>query len=281
MSANDRARADDLFDLLADEVTARLAARATAAAAAATAALRVPPPAAPLTPLPPAGEAEPTAEQEAVAQETLAVAMPVTATGASHLIRRLALGLLVIIVLINLPLNRHGASLARALPGSAALVIRDGLVVKEADKDTIYVFRDEQFHWISSLDAFEHFSYRWQQVRCRRAGLHGRLRAGRADSRPPEVPGKPAHLPAGKRPQALDRGHRQLRGRGTRLGRRALRGLRLPAQHPRRRDHSTGARAGATAVRMPPRLSARPQFERATSALLQMACIIITIRTPA
>ena len=39
MSANDRARADDLFDLLADEVTARLAARATAAAA--TAALRV------------------------------------------------------------------------------------------------------------------------------------------------------------------------------------------------------------------------------------------------
>ena len=160
MSANDRARADDLFDLLADEVTARLAARATAA----TAALRVPPPAAPLTPLPPAGEAEPTAEQEAVAQETLAVAMPVTATGASHLIRRLALGLLVIIVLINLPLNRHGASLARALPGSAALVIRNGLVVKEADKDTIYVFRDEQFHWISSLDAFEHFSYRWQQV---------------------------------------------------------------------------------------------------------------------
>lgn len=164
MSANDRARADDLFDLLADEVTARLAARATAAAAAATAALRVPPPAAPLTPLPPAGEAEPTAEQETVAQETLAVAMPVTATGASHLIRRLALGLLVIIVLINLPLNRHGASLARALPGSAALVIRNGLVVKEADKDTIYVFRDEQFHWISSLDAFEHFSYRWQQV---------------------------------------------------------------------------------------------------------------------
>ena len=116
MSANDRARADDLFDLLADEVTARLAARATAAAAAATAALRVPPPAAPLTPLPPAGEAEPTAEQEAVAQETLAVAMPVTATGASHLIRRLALGLLVIIVLINLPLNRQWRSQRLSLP---------------------------------------------------------------------------------------------------------------------------------------------------------------------
>ncbi len=149
---NDRTRTDDLFDLLADEVAARLAARTAAAPAAL--------PAAPAAALPAvAARPEPAAEAELPAEAI------VSGAGASRLIRRLALGLLAVIVLINLPLNQHGTSLARALPGSAALVIRNGLVVKEADKDEIYVFRNEQFHWISSLDAFAHYGYRWQQVR--------------------------------------------------------------------------------------------------------------------
>jgi hypothetical protein len=49
---------------------------------------------------------------------------------AARSLLRLALGLLVLIVLINIPFNRHGTALARALPGSSALVMRDGLIVK-------------------------------------------------------------------------------------------------------------------------------------------------------
>ena len=167
MSAKERAHADDLFDLLADEVAARLAGRAAASAPAVkpapTASSPAPAPVA-LRPPPAAAAIGPTREQPPAPEPTPVEPFPAGAMGAGDLIRRLALGLLLILALINLPFNRHGTSLARALPGSAALVIRDGLVVKEADQDAIYVFRDEQFHWISSLDAFEHFSYRWQQV---------------------------------------------------------------------------------------------------------------------
>jgi hypothetical protein len=88
--------------------------------------------------------------------------------GASHAARlmgRLALGLLVAIVLINIPFNRHGTTLATAMPDSAAVVIRDGLVVKEEDDEEIYVFQDGRFRWISSMDAFEHFGYTWGDVR--------------------------------------------------------------------------------------------------------------------
>ena len=177
MDANDRARADDLLDLLADEVAARLAARATAPAMPAASPTSPSLPTSP-RPLPPASDVSPAPEPETAPDAAPAEADPLVAIVASHLIRRLALGLLVIIVLINVPLNRHGISLARALPGSAALVIHDGLVVKEADKDPIYVFRHEQFHWISSLDAFEHFGYRWQQVRIVEPGFMASFELG-------------------------------------------------------------------------------------------------------
>lgn len=182
MSANDRARADDLLDLLADEVAARLEARKSAGAVAPTvpSAPSLPSPVLPPSPrpLPPASDISPAPEQDTASEVALDEAVPLVATGASRLIRRLALGLLVIIVLINLPFNRHGTSLARALPGSAALVIRDGLVVKEADKDPIYVFRHEQFHWISSLEAFAHYGYRWQQVRIVEPGFMATFELG-------------------------------------------------------------------------------------------------------
>jgi len=94
--------------------------------------------------------------------------LPPMVTGPSHAARlmgRLALGLLVAIVLINVPLNRHGMTLATAMPDRAALVITDGLVVKEKDDDEIYVYQDGKLRWISSLDAFEHFGYTWGDVR--------------------------------------------------------------------------------------------------------------------
>jgi hypothetical protein len=84
---------------------------------------------------------------------------------------RLALGLLLAIVLLNIPLNIHGTTLATAMPDSDALVIRDGLVVKEEGDERIYVYRNGQFRWISSLDAFEHFGFTWGDVHVVRDGF--------------------------------------------------------------------------------------------------------------
>jgi hypothetical protein len=100
--------------------------------------------------------------------------LPPMVTGPSHasrLMGRLALGLLVAIVLINVPLNRHGTTLATAMPDSAALVITDGLVVTEEDDEEIYVYQDGKLRWISSLDAFEHFGYTWGDVRVVKDGF--------------------------------------------------------------------------------------------------------------
>jgi hypothetical protein len=77
---------------------------------------------------------------------------------------RLAIGLLLFIVLVNVPINRHGVSLARVMPDSAALIIRDGLLVKGEDNDEIYVLQDDKLRWISSLEAFERLHYRWRDV---------------------------------------------------------------------------------------------------------------------
>jgi len=90
---------------------------------------------------------------------------------AAALMARLACGVLFIVVLINVPFNTHGAALARSIPSSASLVIHDGLVVKEATNPRIWVYRDGAFHWITSLDAFTYFGYRWQDVHIVPAGF--------------------------------------------------------------------------------------------------------------
>ncbi len=76
---------------------------------------------------------------------------------------RLLLVLVVLVVLINIPINRYGTSLARIMPETTALVIRDGLVLKGSGPE-IYVLEDNKLRWISSLEAFEFFGYRWEQV---------------------------------------------------------------------------------------------------------------------
>jgi len=92
---------------------------------------------------------------------------------------RLALALLVAVVLINIPFNRYGTTLATALPESAALVIRDGLVVKEEDDERIYVYQDGKFRWISSMDAFEHFDFTWGDVHIVEDGFLDRFEIGK------------------------------------------------------------------------------------------------------
>jgi hypothetical protein len=111
-------------------------------------------------------EPEPEAEEPPLEAEP-EMELPPMATGPSHAARlmgRLALGLLIAIVLVNIPLNRHGTTLATAMPDSAALVVRDGLVVTEEDDEEIYVYQDGKLRWISSMDAFEHFGYTWGDV---------------------------------------------------------------------------------------------------------------------
>ncbi len=92
---------------------------------------------------------------------------PLSSLGPAHtarLLGRLALGMLVLLVIINVPFNRHGTTLATAMSDARALVFRDGLVVKEEDDPEIYVFQDNEFRWISSLDAFQRLGYTWADV---------------------------------------------------------------------------------------------------------------------
>ncbi len=76
---------------------------------------------------------------------------------------RLLILVAVLVALINIPVNRYGVSLARILPDSASLIIRDGLVLKGSGPE-IYILEDNKLRWISSLEAFEFFGYTWDQV---------------------------------------------------------------------------------------------------------------------
>jgi hypothetical protein len=96
--------------------------------------------------------------------EPEAASSPPVSSHTARLLGRLALGLLVLLVVINIPFNRHGTTLATAMPDNRALVIRNGLLVKEEDDPEINVYEDGAFRWISSLDAFETRGYTWEDV---------------------------------------------------------------------------------------------------------------------
>ncbi len=159
-------RVNQILDLLVEEIEERIRARARLAPSEAEAPAVAP---AELVEVP-----EPLAEPQAEVrphplepEPEPEPELPPMAIGPSHAVRlmvRMALGLLVAIVLINIPFNRHGTTLATAMPDSAALVMRDGLVVKEEDEEEIYVYQDDRFRWISSLDAFEHYRFTWGDV---------------------------------------------------------------------------------------------------------------------
>jgi hypothetical protein len=76
---------------------------------------------------------------------------------------RLAILVVILIILVNIPVTRYGSSLARILPDSASLIIRDGLVLKGGGPE-IYVLENDKLRWISSLDAFEHLGLTWEDV---------------------------------------------------------------------------------------------------------------------
>lgn len=179
MNDNTRSHLDSLIDLLADEVARRLAASAQPKPkepelpppALPAPVVRLAAPAAPTPASAPSAKIEPvppsTPAEEPTRELTAEAAPSFRRSGASHaapLMARLALGICLVVVLINIPLNTQGVAIARSIPNSASLVIMDGLVIKEESSPDIWVYRNDAFHWITSLDAFQHYGYRWEQV---------------------------------------------------------------------------------------------------------------------
>jgi hypothetical protein len=185
MNDQPSSRVNQILDLLVEEIEERIQARRRSVPPLKSAVTR---PAEAAPPPPPAGVGRKTAPPELEAEVKRhpldpepEPELPPMSPGPSHAARmmsRLALGLLVAIVLINIPFNRHGTTLATALPDSAALVVLDGLVVKEENDEKIYVYQDDQFRWISSLDAFEHFGYTWGDVHIVEDGYLDRFEIG-------------------------------------------------------------------------------------------------------
>ena len=176
MKDTEHSRLDALLDLFADEVAKRIAARAESKRAEPEAPRIVP--AAPI--VLPATDVTPTPEP--VREQTPEFPPPLTAATPSYaaaLMTRLALGIFIVLVLINIPFNAQGTALARSIPSSASLVIMNGLVVKEENSPDIWVYRNDQFHWITSLDAFSHFGYRWQDVRTVEPGFLDQFEKGK------------------------------------------------------------------------------------------------------
>lgn len=114
-----------------------------------------------------AEEPESVAEVEEAWEPTLfkepAPPEPLPSIQLDQMLRRLAVAVGILIILINIPFNRAGLSLARAMPDAQSLIIRDGLVLKGGG-ERIYVLENNQKRWITSLEAFEWFGYRWDQV---------------------------------------------------------------------------------------------------------------------
>lgn len=98
--------------------------------------------------------------------ETIKPNLPLEPLPTIHLERTLSrwsIILAVLIIIVNIPFNRFGTSLARAMPDEQALIVRDGLVIKGTG-DEVYVLEDNQKRWITTLDAFEWYGYNWDQV---------------------------------------------------------------------------------------------------------------------
>lgn len=179
MNNRQSSRVNQILDLLVEEIEERLRGREQPVSPAVP---PVSPPAKPMERQEALSEPPPVVKRHPLdpASEMESELFPMS-PGPSHAARlmgRLALGLLVAIVLVNIPFNRHGTTLATALPDSAALVVIDGLVVKEENDEKIYVFQNDQFRWISSLDAFEHFHFNWGDVHIVEDGYLDRFEIG-------------------------------------------------------------------------------------------------------
>lgn len=109
-------------------------------------------------------ESEP--DEDELVEETAVPWMPqkLPTIHLEQMLGRLTAVLAVLLIVVNIPFNRFGTSLARAMPDTASLIIRDGLVLKGTG-EKIYVLEENKKRWITTLDAFDYYGYSWQQVR--------------------------------------------------------------------------------------------------------------------
>src|SRR5258706_4332996 len=203
MNDTGRSQLDVLLSLLADEVAERLQSRSEPQPVAPEPPHEVPPIATGVTErLQSRSEPQPVAPEPPHAAPPIATDMPapsesapaptpeprseiistVAASSDSHtaaLLARLALGVCIIVVLINIPFNMQGTAIARSIPSAASLIIRDGLVVKETTSPDIWVYSDNAFHRISSIEAFEQLGYHWREVHVVHSGFLVQFAKGR------------------------------------------------------------------------------------------------------
>ncbi|MCL4871689.1 MAG: hypothetical protein KJ063_22245 [Anaerolineae bacterium] len=179
MNSDHQSKTDQILDLLLDALAERQQSRQPAGSSAAA------PPAPPSTP-PPITEPPPASERSSQGKErweaeiasykaaatadtnndiglVSAPPEPLPSIQLDQMLGRLAVIVGIFIILINIPFNRAGLSLARAMPDAQSLIIRDGLVLKGSG-DQIYVLEKNQKRWITTLDAFAWHGYRWEQV---------------------------------------------------------------------------------------------------------------------
>lgn len=171
---------DQILDLLLDALKERQLARESepdrapaaeieelppppAEAALEPPALSMPEAALPAAPLEPELPDDEDFEEAAVVAAVDLPPEPLPSVHLDRMLFRLFLILIGLVIIVNIPFDRYGTNLARAMPDSAALIIRDGLLLKGSG-EKVYVLQDNQRRWISTLDAFEEYQYQWSQV---------------------------------------------------------------------------------------------------------------------
>lgn len=107
---------------------------------------------------------EPLSPQEAAefAEFEALAAQPLAPGGFTRAVRWSMAAILVVIVLASLPFF-EGQSLFRVQSEVENIVLRDGLLLKGSG-NAVYVMRNETRRLISSIDAFEHYGYRWSAI---------------------------------------------------------------------------------------------------------------------
>ncbi len=90
-------------------------------------------------------------------------AEPLPTINMNRVFYRLSIALLFLLIVVNIPFNRYGTNLARAMPDERALIVRNGLLFT-GPGDEIYILEDNKKRWVSSLDAFELYHFQWEQV---------------------------------------------------------------------------------------------------------------------
>jgi hypothetical protein len=68
--------------------------------------------------------------------------------------------LVVFLVLVNIPMNYHGAGLAQVIPEATPMVMYDGIVLKGSGPET-YVLQDHKLRWISNPEAFDYYFHQY------------------------------------------------------------------------------------------------------------------------